>query len=165
MAETTEHRHQTNKISESEVLIKVAQTASSALELREILDTISLIVASTLGKDICSICIFKPEKKVICVQAANNVERESINVFCLIDKDETINRMFGEVRAGLAFDAPPGCGCAAEVAVGANASVSKSVTFLNVFMMLIFRGCSTTVGVILLQRLSGHSVCDWAAYT
>ena len=98
MAETTEHRHQTNKISESEVLIKVAQTASSALELREILDTISLIVASTLGKDICSICIFKPEKKVICVQAANNVERESINVFCLIDKDETINRMFNDLQ-------------------------------------------------------------------
>jgi len=42
---------------------------------------------------------------------------------------------------------------------------SYITAFLNVFMMLIFRGCSTTVGVILLQRLSGHSVCDWAAYT
>ena len=98
MAETTENRHQINKKSESEVLIKVAQTASSALELREILDTISLIVANTLRKDICSICIFKPENKVICIQAASNIERESINVFCLIDKDETISRMFSNLE-------------------------------------------------------------------
>jgi PAS domain S-box-containing protein len=98
MAETTENRHQINKASESEVLIKVAQTASSALELREILDTITLIVANTLGKDICSICIFKPDKKVICVQAVQNVEKESINVFCLIDKDEIIKRMFNNLK-------------------------------------------------------------------
>jgi len=98
MAETTENRHQINKASESEVLIKVAQTASSALELREILDTISLIVANTLGKDLCSICIFKPGKKVICVQASSTVERESINVFCLIDRDEIINRMFNNLQ-------------------------------------------------------------------
>ncbi len=98
MTETTENRHHINKASESEVLIKVAQTASSALELREILDTISLIVANTLGKDVCSICIFKPDRKVICVQAAINMERESINVFCLIDRGEIINRMFNDLQ-------------------------------------------------------------------
>ena len=98
MAETTENSHHINKASESEILMKVAQTASSALELREILDTISLIVANTLEKDFCSICIFKPERKVICVQAASNVEIEPINVFCLLNRDETINSMFNNLQ-------------------------------------------------------------------
>ncbi len=104
MTESTGNKQQIDRTSETDILIKVAQTASSALELREILDTISVIVANALEKDMCSICIFKPEKKIICVQASGNMDHESINVFCLIDRDEIIDRIFGKLQPVVVSD-------------------------------------------------------------
>ena len=52
------------------ILIKIARIASSKLELREVLDTIVDVVAKALNKDVCSICLVKPEKKVICIESS-----------------------------------------------------------------------------------------------
>ncbi|MBS1111917.1 MAG: hypothetical protein H6Q95_209, partial [Nitrospirae bacterium] len=44
----------------TDILIKIADVASSTLELREILNTIAQIIVNTLQKDSCSICLLKP---------------------------------------------------------------------------------------------------------
>lgn len=83
---------QKEKSLEVEVLTKVAQIVSSTLELREILDTVSHVIADTLNKDLCSICLLKPEKKVVCVEASKGVRQEAINVFCI--KDDAVSKLF-----------------------------------------------------------------------
>ncbi|UCH79983.1 MAG: GAF domain-containing protein [Nitrospiraceae bacterium] len=98
MAESTRNKKHIDRASETDILIKVAQTASSALDLRKILDTISFIVARSLEKDICCICIFKPENKIICVQASGTMDQDAINVFCLIDRDATIESIFRNLQ-------------------------------------------------------------------
>ena len=82
MAEIAD-KQQKEKSLEVEVLTKVAQIASSTLELREILDTISHVVADTINKDLCSICLFKSEKQVVCIEAAKGVSKEHVNIFCI----------------------------------------------------------------------------------
>ena len=93
MAETAS-KQQKEKSLEVEVLTKVAQIASSTLELREILDTISRVIADTLNKDLCSICLLKPGKKVICIEAAKGASKESVNVFCIKNEDDVISKLF-----------------------------------------------------------------------
>jgi len=87
-------KQQKEKSLEVEVLTKVAQISSSTLELREILDTISHVIADTLNKDLCSICLLKPEKKVICIEASKGVSKEAINVFCVKDEDDVVSKLF-----------------------------------------------------------------------
>ncbi len=83
---------------EVEVLTKVAQISSSTLELREILDTISHVIADTLNKDLCSICLLKPEKKVICIEASKGVSKEAVNVFCIKDGDDVVSKLFNNFQ-------------------------------------------------------------------
>jgi PAS domain S-box-containing protein len=66
---------------ETEILIKVAQVANSTLELKEILDTITQIVADSLKKDVCSIYLLKPEKK-ICIEATKGLKEDAIGKVC-----------------------------------------------------------------------------------
>jgi PAS domain S-box-containing protein len=98
MAELTERKQQIAKSLETEILIKIAQFASSTLELRDILDTITHVLVDTLNKDACSICLLKPEKKVVCIEAAKVVSKESVNVFCIEDHDGSITTMFKELK-------------------------------------------------------------------
>jgi PAS domain S-box-containing protein len=98
MAELTERKQQIAKSLETEILIKIAQVASSTLELRDILDTITHVLVDTLNKDACSICLLKPEKKVVCIEAAKVVSKESVNVFCIEDHDGSITTMFKELK-------------------------------------------------------------------
>jgi PAS domain S-box-containing protein len=93
MAEIAD-KQQKEKSLEVEVLTKVAQIASSTLELREILDTISHVVADTLNKDLCSICLLKSEKQVICIEATKGVSKEYVNVFCIKNEDDVISKLF-----------------------------------------------------------------------
>ena len=98
MTELTENKRQMDKAREAEILIRIAQVASSTLELREILDTITYILANDLNKDVCSICLIKPEKNVICIEAAKGVSKDSVTVYCLKDDDGTINNMFKDLN-------------------------------------------------------------------
>src|SRR4030065_1053134 len=91
-------KQQKEKSLEVEVLTKVAQISSSTLELREILDTISHVIADTLNKDLCSICLLKPEKKVICIEASKGVSKEAVNVFCIKDGDDVIPKLFNNFQ-------------------------------------------------------------------
>lgn len=91
-------RRARERLLEVEILSKIARIASSSLELREILDTISHVVADTLNKDMCSVCLLKPEKKVICIEAEKGVNRESVTVFCLQDENDIISRLFKDKR-------------------------------------------------------------------
>ena len=97
MAEIAD-KQQKEKSLEVEVLTKVAQIASSTLELREILDTISHVVADTLNKDLCSICLFKSEKQVVCIEAAKGVSKEHVNIFCIKNEDNVISKLFENLQ-------------------------------------------------------------------
>ncbi|RJQ45174.1 MAG: PAS domain S-box protein [Nitrospiraceae bacterium] len=87
-------KYQKERYLEAEVLTKVAQIASSTLELRDILDTIAHVIADTLTKDLCSICLLKPEKKVICIEAAKGINKDSVTVFCIKDDHDVIAEKF-----------------------------------------------------------------------
>ena len=98
MAELSETPYQDKRSMEADILIKIAKVASSTLELREILDTILEIIADGLNKDLCSICLLKPENNVICIEAAKGASKETVNVFCIKDEDEIIKKVFKEMQ-------------------------------------------------------------------
>ncbi len=98
MPETNERKYQGKSSVETDILIKIAKVASSTLELREILDTILEIVANSLNKDLCSICLLKPENNVICIEAAKDTKKETVNVFCIKDEDKIIKKVFNEMK-------------------------------------------------------------------
>lgn len=98
MAEITERKQKMENSVQKEILQKITGIASSTLELREILDTIAHVLAEDLDKDLCSICLLKPEKKVICIEAARGENKESVTVFCIDDDRGTIDAMFKEIK-------------------------------------------------------------------
>lgn len=88
----------------TDILIKIAGVASSTLELGEILSTIAQIIVNTLQKDSCSICLLKPDGKVVCIEAAKDIKKGPVAAFCLsIDHNEVINKLLGELQP-LAFE-------------------------------------------------------------
>ncbi|RJQ52105.1 MAG: GAF domain-containing protein [Nitrospiraceae bacterium] len=97
MAEITDKQQRARSL-EAELLIKVSEIASSNLELREILDSISHVIADTLDKDQCSICLLKPEKKMICIEAAKGAGREAVAVFCIRDDNDVFASLFKNQR-------------------------------------------------------------------
>lgn len=98
MAELTE-KSQTNKAAlATDILIKISKIASSTLELREILDTITHVIANTFSKDLCFICLIKPDKKFICIEAAKGISKESINVFCLKYEEQILSNFFKDPK-------------------------------------------------------------------
>ncbi len=94
MTELTESERQQERTLNTVILKKVAQIASSKLELREILDTIAHVIADTFDKSTCSICLLKPDKKCICMEATQNATKESIKAFCLNDENATMDSLF-----------------------------------------------------------------------
>jgi len=94
MTESTGTNQQNDRLSATDILKKVAQIASSKLDLREILDTIAHVVADIFDKNTCSICLLKPDKKCICIEAVKNTSRDDINVFCINDNQSTIDTIF-----------------------------------------------------------------------
>jgi PAS domain S-box-containing protein len=80
------------------ILIKIARIASSKLELREVLDTIVDVVAEALNKDVCSICLVKPEKKIICIESSIGKNEEGVNVFCIKDDDGILDKLFNDLQ-------------------------------------------------------------------
>jgi len=97
MADTTESKLMTDNSVQKNVLQKITGIASSTLELREILDTIAHVLADALDKDVCSICLLKPEKKIICIEAAKGMNKEAVTVFCIEDDKGAIDEMFKEI--------------------------------------------------------------------
>ncbi|RJQ24059.1 MAG: PAS domain S-box protein [Nitrospiraceae bacterium] len=98
MAEITENKMRSEKSLERDILTKISQITSSTFELREILDTVSREVADTLDKDLCSICLLKPEKKFICIESVKSNGKDSIVVYGIKDEDDIINVLFKDNR-------------------------------------------------------------------
>jgi PAS domain S-box-containing protein len=98
MPETSERKYQDKSSMETDVLIKIAKIASSTLKLRDILDTILEVIANGLNIDLCSICLLKPENNVICIEAAKDTKKETVNVFCVKDEDKIIKKVFNEMK-------------------------------------------------------------------
>jgi len=85
MAEITENKKiMEEKPVETELIIKVAEVVNSTLELKEILDTITQIVAESLNKDVCSIYLLKPEKNALFIEATKGLNKESIGIASLV---------------------------------------------------------------------------------
>ncbi len=98
MTEAAEKRQQMDKSLETGILVKVARIASSTLELREILDAIAHVLVDELNKDVCSICLIKQEKKVVCIEAERGLSKEAMTVFCIDDDVGNIGKMFVELN-------------------------------------------------------------------
>ncbi|MEN8263986.1 MAG: GAF domain-containing protein [Nitrospirota bacterium] len=98
MAEATENRHDKEMSLRSEILIKVAQIASSTLELREILDIITQTVANTLNMERCSVCFIKPEGKIVCIESSRGSGSKPVNVFCLKNDDDAVSTIFKDLK-------------------------------------------------------------------
>jgi PAS domain S-box-containing protein len=68
---------------ERDIFQKVVQAANSSQGLREILHTITNIVAEGLKKDVCSIYIIRPDKKTIGIEATEGLNKSIIGSDCL----------------------------------------------------------------------------------
>jgi PAS domain S-box-containing protein len=88
----------------TDILIKITGVACSTLELHEILSTIAQFIVDALNKDSCSICLLKPEGKIVCVEAGKDTNREPVAAFCLsVDHNEVVGRLLSELKP-LAFE-------------------------------------------------------------
>ncbi len=75
----------------SEILLNVAGMATkSNLDLRDILETIALAIAKTLNKDVCSICLLKPENRALCLEVVRDIEKQTTTSFCLTIKENDL---------------------------------------------------------------------------
>src|SRR4030066_822951 len=83
MTEKIENKKTGALISGTEILINVAQIVNSNLELKEMLDAITHIVAEGLNKDTCTVYLIKPDTKVIYIEASKGLEKEAAGMACL----------------------------------------------------------------------------------
>jgi PAS domain S-box-containing protein len=75
----------------SEILINVAHVATNSnLDLRDILDTIAHAITNTLDKDVCSICLLKPDKRAVCLEVVKGKEKGTNTSFCLTIKENDL---------------------------------------------------------------------------
>lgn len=80
------------------LLTKIAQITSSKLDLREILDTVLVAVSETLNRYTCSICLQKPDDKIICLESAEDIPDEPLRVFCMKDERAVIGKLFKDLQ-------------------------------------------------------------------
>ena len=109
MGKIAEHKLNGQNLVGQDLLLRISELTSSARELREILDTVSQFIADALNIDVCSICLLKPEKKVICIEARKGVSRDELAVFCIKYDRGVIDDMFHNskpVVLGKISDAP-----------------------------------------------------------
>ena len=148
MAETSEKQYRDNQSLKADILIKIAKIASSTLELREIIDNILEVIADKLNKDLCSICLLKPENSVICIEASKGMGKENVNVFCIKDEDEIIKRVFKEMQPLIVED------------INNDAEIKKilnpeSCHMLSLLALPIVRG-NTPLGILMVQTRHSH---------
>src|SRR4030067_3109497 len=61
----------------------VEQVVNSNLELKEMLDAITHIVAERLNKDSCTVYLINPDTKVIYIEASKGLEKEAAGMASL----------------------------------------------------------------------------------
>lgn len=81
MPQITENKKLQERLLETEILIKVARAATSTLELKEILGTITEIVADSFKKEVCSVYLVKAGGK-ICIEATKGLKEEALGKVC-----------------------------------------------------------------------------------
>jgi PAS domain S-box-containing protein len=67
----------------TDILIRIARIAVSTGELREILESFARTIVESLHKDNCSICLFRQDKRVLCIEATADIGGCSISSYCL----------------------------------------------------------------------------------
>ncbi len=90
MTEKIKNQKTGEYLSETEILIKVAQAVNSNLELKEMLDAITHIVAEGLNKDVCTIYLIKPDTNVVYIEASKGLEKETAEAANLTPGDGVI---------------------------------------------------------------------------
>lgn len=89
-----------NKLTETELLLETARIAGTTPELKEALALIAETVANRLGKDVCSIYLFRQERNVFCLEASNVADEEAGDKCLPLNHDlaeeiiETLNPVF-----------------------------------------------------------------------
>jgi PAS domain S-box-containing protein len=84
MTEKVDNVKREEYLTEKEILQKVVQAANSSQELKEILNSITGIVADGMKKDVCSIYLLRPDKKTLSIEATKGLNQEVIGSDCLL---------------------------------------------------------------------------------
>ncbi|MFA4830249.1 MAG: GAF domain-containing protein, partial [Thermodesulfovibrionales bacterium] len=66
-----------NKLTETELLLEAAKIAATTPEFKDALGLITETVANKLGKDVCSIYLFRQERNAFCLEASNVADEEA----------------------------------------------------------------------------------------
>ncbi len=94
MAEVGRERQYYSRKLQQGILQQVARISSSTADLRGILDDITKVLAVSLKKDSCSICLTRPENKMICIESSASSVGDTVNAFCVKDCDGIVAGMF-----------------------------------------------------------------------
>jgi PAS domain S-box-containing protein len=149
MAEIIEKKLLKNGSLKTDLLVSIARIASARLEIREILDTIVYTIADTLDIDTCSICLRKPDKKVICIEASKGASKESLTAFCMKDDDSVIDNLFSDLKPVVVKDIRED--------THLNAIVNpESSDLLSMLAVPIIKD-SVTSGILMLRRREPYS--------
>ncbi len=97
MPQTTENKRPQERLLETDILIKVARVASSTLELKEILGTITEIVADSFKKEVCSVYLVRAGGK-ICIEAAKGLKEEDMGKICFTMGEGVVGLAARELR-------------------------------------------------------------------
>ncbi|MBI4655040.1 MAG: GAF domain-containing protein [Nitrospirae bacterium] len=143
MAKTIEQKEYHYKVLEAEILTSVARVANSTLELKEILDKITQIIADTLKKDVCSIYLIKPEKNIICIEATKGLKQDSVGIACFPVGEGVVGWVAKELKPLAVEDIR-------KEPRFKDISITGATDFLSMLAVPILRG-SKAVGVITLQ--------------
>ncbi|MEF9426293.1 MAG: PAS domain S-box protein [Candidatus Mariimomonas ferrooxydans] len=97
MPQITENKRLQKRLTETEILIKVTRVATSTLELKEILNTITEIVADSFKKKVCSIYLVKAGGK-ICIETAKGHKEDALGKICFTVGEGVVGWVARELR-------------------------------------------------------------------
>ena len=98
MLESIENKKHEYKLLEAEILTNVACIVNSTLDLKDILNRITQLVAKSLKKDVCSIYLVQREKNIICLEATKGLNEESAGVACMPIGEGIVGWAAGELQ-------------------------------------------------------------------
>ncbi len=147
MSETVENRKLEERLQETEILIKVARVANSSLELKEILNTITHIIAESLNKDVCSIYMPRFENK-ICLEATKGLNEKALGKVCFITGEGIVGWVARELK-------PLAVENVRNEPRFKDIPISRASDFLSMLAVPIIRD-SALVGIITLQTKESY---------
>ncbi|MBI5050425.1 MAG: GAF domain-containing protein [Nitrospirae bacterium] len=148
MFETINRERLEYRQSFGEILVNVAQIVNSTFDLKEILNRVTHLTADNLKKDACSVYLIRPEKKIICLEAAKGLRQESAGAACFPSGEGIIGLAAQELKPIAVEDI-------SKESQFHNIHPAEAKDFLSILAVPILRD-GKAEGVITLQTLKPH---------